>query len=83
MACAFSLVCAESSNATIMLGVTMGILMVVIFLLVFCMLSGKETQKAAKLSRKDGVQSTLAQRKWLGCVSLHSPVLWDFSHCGL
>lgn len=89
MACAFSLVCAESSNANILLGVIVGILpavgslLAVIFLLVFCRASLKGTQKAAKISRKDGAQSTLAQRKWLGCVSLYPPVLCDFSHCGL
>ncbi|XP_031220687.1 integrin beta-2-like protein [Mastomys coucha] len=63
-----NLVCAESSNANILLGVIVGILpavgslLAVIFLLVFCRASLKGTQKAAKISRKDGAQSTLAQQ---------------------
>lgn len=59
---AFSLVCAEISNTTILLGVIVGVLLAVIFLLVYCMVYLKGTQKAAKLPRKGGAQSTLAQQ---------------------
>ncbi|EDL03669.1 integrin beta 2-like, isoform CRA_a [Mus musculus] len=57
-----SLVCAEISNTTILLGVIVGVLLAVIFLLVYCMVYLKGTQKAAKLPRKGGAQSTLAQQ---------------------
>lgn len=70
MAHAFSLVCAEDSTDYTVTGIIVGVVLAAIFLLVFCMVS-MQTQKAAKLSRKDGAQNTLAQRKWLGCMSLH------------
>lgn len=79
---ASSLVCAEDYTDYTVTGVIVGVVLAAIFLLVFCIVS-LQTQKAAKLSRKDEAQNTLAQSKWLGCMSGYPPVLCDFSHRGL